>query len=328
VPITIAGSEPELDESTARFITRANVLTNIQQYAINQTIPGLTLVESEARHIADSPVHGTRTLTGEAERLLRIAWQTELAARVSEAFDDPTLRRVAAQTLPVQAYYSVFNAARALTMTAGSPAETHAAMHNDFESQRARVAAGPWAVTLSGDPEDRDSCQLDPPLCPLTGFNPMELGREPEEYLATGLRMTRRWKADKARDDWLRQNKKRDRTPYKRLPAGTHAGLVTRLRRTTLMDLVYELRRRTNYESVDEYGSDARDGDVQRFHDGLLYLTRSGLLLYETQLAQYVGIDVLATVAQHWTRSVARVGPWAEDAVTERLEAIAAALRP
>lgn len=61
-----------------------------------------------------------RILGKEGRRLLRIAWQSELAARVSDVYDDDMLRRVAAQTLPVEANYAVFNPARAMTASAGN----------------------------------------------------------------------------------------------------------------------------------------------------------------------------------------------------------------
>jgi hypothetical protein len=88
------------------------------------------------------------------------------------------------------------------------------------------------------------------------------------------------------------------------------------------MDFLWELRRRTNYESVDEYGSDSDDIDVERFHRGLLYLADSGLLLYETQMAQYVGVQAYSDAVTGWTSSVKRMGPWAGDAVLRRLTAI------
>lgn len=88
------------------------------------------------------------------------------------------------------------------------------------------------------------------------------------------------------------------------------------------MDLSYELRRRTNYISVDEFATEASDSTVQRFHDGFQYLTSSGLLLYETKLAQYVGLDVLAAAAQDWTTSMRRAGTWAGAALQGRLAAI------
>lgn len=135
---------PPLTGGTAKFIAIANLLHGIRQYAAEAAGPGTSVIEVEAAHIAGRPVKGPRrSLSGEASRLLRIAWQTELAARVGDAFDDPTLRRAVAQTLPMQAYYAVFNAARTLSIVGGSPTDTHSKVHNDFESQRVRRAAGP-----------------------------------------------------------------------------------------------------------------------------------------------------------------------------------------
>jgi Ca-activated chloride channel family protein len=39
-----------------------------------------------------------RTLSSRAKRLLRISWQTELAARFALAFDEPALKRIAQTT--------------------------------------------------------------------------------------------------------------------------------------------------------------------------------------------------------------------------------------
>lgn len=169
------------------------MLGGIADYAAQQIQPGLDLAHTEARQITTRRrVKKSQDLTAEASRLLRIAWQHELAARLAEMIDDPTVRRVVAQTLPMQSYYALFNAARALTCTSGSPATNHSSVHGDFESRRVREAAGPWAVTLSGDPQHVTDCKLDPPLCQLTGFNPLESGREPVEYLAAALRTTRK----------------------------------------------------------------------------------------------------------------------------------------
>ena len=219
-----------------------------------------------------------RPLDKEVRRLLRIAWQTELAARVSDVYDDNMLRRVAAQTLPVQAYYAVFNAARAMTTSAGSPCGTHQAVHRDFESQRAKHAYRSWGVTLSGDPDSLPDCALTPKITVPKAFNPMELSHEPEDYVWAALRMTRRWKVATARENWLRANKTKDGNPRKRMPSSERARLIVSLRESTLMDFLYELRRRTNYEGVDEYGSDAEDTVVDRFHRGLLHVADMGLL--------------------------------------------------
>ncbi|WP_164701520.1 hypothetical protein [Modestobacter sp. KNN46-3] len=251
----------------------------------------------------------------------RIAWHTELAARVWDEFDDATLRRAAAQTLPVQAYYAVFSAARAVSAVAGSPTDTHRKLHDDFESQRVRRAAGPWAVTFAGDPEKVAECRLAPAICTMTAYNPMELHRDPAEYLAAAPPDDAQVKIESAGLDWLSKKKRPNGQPYKSLPAKGRE-ILARLRRTTVMDFLYELRRRTNYESVDEYGSDADDAAVERFHRGLLYLADSGLLLYETQMAQYAGVQAYTDAVTEWTSSVKRMGPWSGDAVLRRLTAI------
>jgi len=305
-------SPTPLTGGTAKFIAIANVLSGMSRYAVEVAGSGVAVVDAEAARIARRPAKGPRrTLRPENSRLLRIAWQTELAARVGDELDDPTLRRAAAQTLPVQVYYAVFSAARAVGGVAGSPTDTHRKVHDDFESQRVRRAAGPWAVTLAGDPDKVAECLLAPAICTMSAFNLMEQHRDPSEYLAAALRMTRRWKVELARLDWLSKNKKSNGQPYRNLPAHGRAEILTRLRRTTVMDFLYELRRRTNYESVDEYGSDADDTDVERFHRGLLYLADSGLLLYETQMAQYVGVQAYSDAVDAWTTSVRRMGPWA-----------------
>jgi len=320
-------SPAALTGGTAKFIAIANVLDGMHRYAGQVAGTGAAVVDAEAARIAGRPARGSRReLSRQASTLLRIAWQTELAARVGDAFDDPTLRRAAAQNLLVQAYYAVFNAARAPTLVAGSPTDTHRKVHDDFESQRSRRAAGPWAVTLAGDPQDLASCQLAPAICTMTAFNPMETFREPAEYVAAALRMARRWKVELGREDWLTKNKRPNGERYKNLPARGRSEVVARLRRTTVMDFLYELRRRTNYESVDEYGSDADDAAVERFHHGLLYLADSGLLLYETQLAQYAGLEALTSAVTEWTSSANRMGPWATQAVQRRLAAIRGAL--
>jgi hypothetical protein len=318
---------PKLSEATAKFVVMSNVLDGIRDYD-NGGWPDPDLHDKTAAAIVQlgKPSSGRpRDLTKDVRRLLRIAWQTELAARVSDVYDDDMLRRCAAQTLPVQAYYAVFNAARAMTTSAGMACGTHQAVHRDFQSQRARRAHGGWGVTLTGDPSLLPSCLLSPKITTPTGFNPMELSHSPEDYVWAALRMTRRWKVEAAREEWLRRNKSKDGKPRKQLPGPARTQLIIDLRATTMMDFLYELRRRTNYEGVDEYGSDAEDYAVERFHRGLLHVADMGMLHYETMLAQYVGVRAYETEVRDWASSAAKVGPWATETAERRLQAIKSA---
>jgi hypothetical protein len=314
---------PGLNESKAKFVVISNVLGGIRDYDCGGWL------EPEAHEDVAMAVmqqgrklNLPRPLNGDVGRLLRIAWQTELAARVSDAYDDDMLRRVAAQTLPVQSYYAVFNAARAMTTAAGTACRTHQAVHRDFQSQRAKCAYRSWGVTLAGDPDSLTDCIFEPRITLPYSFNPMELSHAPEQYVCAALRMTRRWKIALQRDDWLRKYRTKDGSQRRRLPAGERAKLVMSLRPTTLMDFLYELRRRSNYEGVDEYGSDAEDANVERFHRGMLHIADLGLLHYEIMLVQYVGLEAYQEEVLAWIRSAARIGSWATEAVERRLEAV------
>jgi hypothetical protein len=319
-------STPCLSEATAKFVVMSNVLGGIHDYDCGHwrgPEPHEKVAAALMRQ--KSSLRTPRPLERDVRRLLRIAWQTELAARVSNAYDDDMLRRVAAQTLPVQGYYAVFNAARAMTTAAGTVCGTHQAVHRDFQSQRARRAYGSWGVTLSGDPESLSDCRLDPAITLPYSFNPMELSHDPEAYVWMALRMTRRWKIDSLREDWLRNNRTKTGKQRTRLPNAERAQLIARLRPTTLMDFLYELRRRTNYEGVDEYGSDAEDANVERFHRGLLHITDMGLLHYEALLVQYVGLTSFESEVDDWLISAAKTGSWATAAIKRRVAAISSA---
>lgn len=316
---------PALDDATAKFVAMSNVLGGIRAFDRGGMF-GKSAHKKAAAHVLGSTTTTPKALPKDGRRLLRISWQTELAAQVIEELDDDMLRRVASQTLPVQAYYAVFSAARATTMASGTPCETHQAVHREFATQRAKSCFGGWGVTLSGDPEDPKTCVLDPAIATPSSFNLMEQGHADEDYVWAALRMTRRWKIALARDDWLKKNKKPDGSKRKNLPGKDRAGIVAGLRPTTMMDFLYEMRRRTNYEGVEEYGSDADDHVVQTFHGGLLHLADMGLLHYEAFLAERIGYAAYEVEIDAWAASAGKVGSWATKRVETRARAIKAAL--
>jgi hypothetical protein len=185
-----------------------------------------------------------------------------------------------------------------------------------------------WGVTLAGDPVDVTAAVLAPPITTPSAFNLMELSHDPEDYVFAALRMTRRWRLDGARTDWLKGKKTKGGTPRKTLPAADRTTLISALRPTTVLDFMYELRVRTNHEGVEEYGSDADDSTVEQLHRGLLHLTDMGLLHYECDLAQAIGLSRYEDAVNEWGHSVAKVGGWAADRVLRRLGHIRTALKP
>lgn len=317
---------PDLTEATATFVVMSNVLGGIRNHDEGGWWGGPCHADAAVHVLGSLPTKTVKPVPSEAARLLRIGWQTELSAEVVNEIDDDLLRRVAAQTLPVQAYYAVFNIARAATRAAGVPCESHNAVHNDWATQRAATGFRSWSVRLTGDPKDVDLCTLSPPIVAPYGFNPMEQSHSDEAYVWAALRMTRKWKVEAARDDWLKKNKKPDGSPRKNLPGTERAKICANLRATTLMDFLYELRCRANYRGVEEYGSDADDASVRAFHSGLLHVADLGLLHYEALLARHIGLPAYTAEVNAWVKEATKVGSWATKRVERRRQAVADAM--
>jgi len=328
MPILMPPSEP-LSEDAARFLAIGRCADGIRQFAAEQYDTDEIAAGMAAALAAAMPMRDHRPLVPPAARLLRIAWQHELAARLGDVFDDPTMRRAMAHNLPGNAYYALFNARRAFNLIRGTSNKQHTGIHKEFANSGLAVLPLPWSASLTGDPERVDQCRVSPSAwftpCKV---DPMQADQRPAAYLFAALRMTRRWKIDRAREDWLRDSRRNRRPngePYKKLPAAARQQLVAGQWPTTLLDFVYELRRRADYEHVDEYIADTGDAAMERFHDGVLFLADSGLLLIEAQIAAYTGIDAFQRAAAEWTgRTDDKLGGWASGNVRSRVEIIAA----
>ena len=321
IPYDVTGVPDELTEETAKFVARANCVDAVRRYTEGQY--GGDVHRALATAVAARVRVGRRrVLLPGTQRLLRVAWQTEAAARFADASDDSLLQRVSAQTLPVQTYYAVFNAFRAMTAASGAPVDQHSALQEDFAKNRTAKMPLPWSVTLTGDPDDPASCRLTPAITVPEAFNPVSTKHEPEDYVWAALRMARRWKVEVARREWIKHHRRSNGQAYKALPKGKRAEIVTKLRPTTILDFIYELRRQANYETADEYASDANDAQVARFHTGMTFLTDTGLLLAEASIAAYCGFDALNRAAEEWQSSTKRLGEWAAAPLRRRLDAI------
>ena len=325
IAFTVLEAEP-ITEAQAKFTAMSRVVSGMLAFDLHAA-QGEPFNNHVAGEIARRPFRTQRTMTRSAVAALRVAWQTELAARLGEQLDDPGLRLATLQTLPVQAYYAAFNAGRAFTELGGNPISKHAGLHYAFASEHYRRAAGTWAVRLTGDPDRVDTCNLDPPICEPVAFNPMSIRADESEYVWAALRMARRWRLERARTAWLadRQNRTKRGQPFKKLPGDVKRTLHENERPTSVMDFLYELRCSTNYRSIDEYAVDVSPALVDDFHGGLLHLMNSILLTYESQVGLYVGGRVLQGHFEEWAGAVAGIGTWATAAGAHRMSSIRAA---
>lgn len=319
----ILGPRDELTADVARFVAKANCAIQVRELA---EAAGPFEPPAISRLAKSLPSRG-KAFTSEARSRLRSAWQHELAARVHAFVGDPTVLRIGSHALPVTAYYALFNGFRAWAQVQGIHADRHTQLQRTFSTQFASSLPLPWGARLNGDPASAASCTLErvgllPP--PLPTVNPVAYTRHStEEMLLATLRMARKWMLDTQRERWLANNKTKQGIPRKKLPAGARAKLVAKLWPTTLLDFVYGMRVRSNYQQIDEYVSEPKDWNYSDFHRGMAFIVHSGLLMAETHLAALVGLDDLEREATSWADSVSAGGEWATRPVLQRIEAIA-----
>lgn len=324
--VVTAAMEDELTPGKAKFIGLSRVIRGLSDYNA-KAAAGLDVRDAVARTALAQRTRQRRGLPRDASRLLRIAWQTELVARLGEQLDDPGLRQATLQTLPIQVYYAVFSAARALSHVSTPIADSHHKTHEQFAAMQRKDAFGLWGVSLAGDPNEVGSCTLDPPICQPVVFNPMETRVDPEEYVWAALRMARRWRIERARAAWManRKNRTAKGAPYKILPPRGRREILSAERGTTVMDFVYELRCGSNYRSIDEYAVEIEDRHVVDFHSGLIEVMDAGLAHYEAQIARYVGAAALRGEFTSWSGGVRGIGSWTATAGAARIAAFTAA---
>lgn len=321
------GQTAELNENSARLISRSRLVDGIRRHALEQQ-RSEAVVPSMVAHLRSARTPRARqvALSAEAQTLLRLSWQIEASARAGGALGDASLfARVSAVFLPAQIYYALFNSWRALTIVMDAPIFHHKSLHDDFAGRYARLLPLPWSLTLHGDYRNPSACVLTPPdvITPYA-FNPMETYHDAAAYTWATLRTTRKWQFEDARDKWLHKNKKKNGAAYVKLPRGRAESIMSDLRPTTILDFLYQLRIRAYYETGDEFSADAADSDFSRLADGLIFLMHTGLLLSEAQIARRVGIAALPQVAESWVRSMPVSAGWIAQPLRERMHAIQA----
>lgn len=326
VRIVVVAAPPDLTSDSARFISKSNLVDGIHTFD-GEAISGDFYTAGAERIVAGRPPGRRRGIPADAAKLLRIAWQTELAARVGELYDDDLLRLATLQTLPVQVYYAVFSAGRALTHVAGAARDGHEQLRATFAREHVRRAPGAFGVALTGDPDSPADCQLTPLICQPVAFNQLERHHEAAQYVWAALRWARRHGLERAREDWINKSGNRTKagTKFKKLPSGVRAQLAASQRPTSMLDFLYELRVSTNYRTIDEYSGDLEPHHVARFHRGMLHLLDAGLLTYEGQVARYAGTAALQVAFDDWSRRTRPLGDWATEHGQARLDALGAA---
>lgn len=219
--------------------------------------------------------------------------------------DHPELALSANMWLPVQSYYAIHGVGLALLLALKKPTKDHRAFRAAFSSVLSSFFPPPFCACCNGGPEpsslrftnidtsiDQARAQsniADPRLSDCTPF----LGKS----LATTRIKNLGEQFDKARHSNIKKGRSR-----KNLSRSEKQTICNRLHDTTLCDLIYRMRVRSNYENPEMYlfASDKVEDAASHYTD-LLYLTNiivAGLdLLIEKKIGKQRMTTLTAIIA-------------------------------
>lgn len=245
-----------------------------------------------------------RVLTARGAEILRNGWATEILLNSPRALGGDDLVSFANLWAPVQSYYALFNGftAMAMTVTDSKPPKTHAALLTWAANEVAHPASPfvvPWTASVGGPPnahtfEGFGGAALDHGVSNLVAPH----ARNAPSLLAKALKTTRREQIDEHREGWRNGLRTASGAPRKNLPISVLVARATALRPTTLFDLLWRLRVRSNYKEGDALLSGALGPrDAATFHDALCDIVASTLLTTEIYLSALVGKPTLERCA-------------------------------
>lgn len=257
--------------------------------------------------------------------IVRNAWSAEfLLASTGELASDEIIG-TANNWAVVQAYYAIYHAGQALLFARG---DTRAHRHETGQSQfaafwtRPSVALPPWSLGwhstgLLNLPPGRTLANIKSPWIGCDDDTcwelvAMALRTTREDALKEQLRSARERKRAEAKKVWQRDEEARlsqGRRPRKEpsfglpvLSAEEKRDIDRHLRRFTLLDYLYRLRIRSNYQDTTMF----EDGpeqviDSRVVHDCLRRITSSTLLVHELLIARLIGTESLRNAVDQWT---------------------------
>jgi hypothetical protein len=266
-------------------------------------VPGVAAAV-KTRPWATSVPRARTVLNERGGELLRNAWATEVLLNAPRILGSRDLIGFANLWAPVQAYYAIFEALTALAMTLGgsSPPKTHQAMLQWAGSRLPEANSPfvePWTARVSGSPGDfvyEGFAGVE--IRPISNLSAPNLDNAPH-LLAKALKTTRQTQLHEKRESWLRAGTTKSGAKRKRIPLAEFNSKAERFRSTTLFDLLWRLRVRSNYEEGDALLSGALGpADARSFHDAISDIVAATLVTIEIFLAQAVGTERMTGYAE------------------------------
>lgn len=264
---------------------------------------------------------GEKVLCSKATAALKRAWETERLLRFTLVNKESV--QAATPWVPIQAYYAIHAATWAwLCADRPSPPVNHTQqlkLVSEFFTARAGIpfplSVGYRGRNASGLPDN----SYDPTVDSLLRPSPHTLNH----FLFLAVRYARREQLDRKRTDWLAKNPER-----KRLSPGQQNDWDAKMAPATVVDFLYQLRRRANYDDLDPFVSGGLSGDEpERFFEALCRITAFINFVSEVLLASRVGVHSLNDMVRQQRPAAAAPAAPGIPSVTERASSWELALK-
>ncbi len=268
----------------AAFLTYKNYLVSFS-YFLNRLYPDYSTLEIQLKHLQRGEVADVDRV----KKLLFNAWNTELLLNLPASFNRDLLR-LSNHWSPVQAYYAVYLALRALIVA------------------KMPQARGDHATTLKTVAINliRDQDLMPHPLNILRvkkGFqpehacgsvNPLESpsAHDAEKQLGSfKMFLDTTWNRaiEERCEDWKKVNVLKNGKQRRRLPNGMKTEITERQRPISVFDCLYRIRLRSNYKDADIFLLGSRMDEVQEYFTSLCSITDKCLYCLEHYLEQALG---------------------------------------
>ena len=268
-----------------------------------------------------------RSAKADTERVaksLRSAWGTEYLLASTGAIADDELIAHANNWAVVQVYYAIFHAVHALIIALGeSSPRKHAALRGKFANlfSSRMPSLVPWSLgwDANGDknlPPGRTMPTVkswvactDESCWHLVG---LAIRKTRERSIAGRRKQMRedlRKSAEKAWNEVEQKRlaegkppRKKKKFPLPQLKDEQKKSIAKNVRTTTILDYLYRLRIRSNYEDASMFTEGPEDSDQSRdVHERLCRITSGTLLVHEILIEKLIGRDNLCDLLDKWS---------------------------
>jgi len=284
-------------ENEKKFITYLNYLTSLRDFIYENYQDYNSFGQFIGNSGSFSRIQGGHCLDDRAvERLLRNAWFTEVQLNLPK--EKPEFITYSNHWAAVQLYYACFLSIRGFFMASGSRVDIkHTATLRTISSEierRPSLFQEPISLLCKGDPEKNTEEYLNlPSEVTINRISSLTSSKRVSFYdsYCMLLRTTRKRQIEKVILEWKRHNTR------KRIRKKERESCIDKIQPTSIFDVLYRLRIRSNYEDADLYLLNIEDQtNATNFLNCLTTVAWHTLFVLELIIAKYLRKSVFGRI--------------------------------